>query len=697
MLVILFSFVFQVLRAQTEFPCKTIYDQLDIPHVSVESEREMYYCWGLAHGQDRAWEMDFLRRVAQGRNAEVLGFSQLKSDLMMKLLNLPDLAQRLWAQMPSEKRLLLKAYASGANKGFINGKRSKEFIDQGYAPEMWRAQDSLLVLLLQSFDQTRKTFLKNYDEAVSQEKFGSQAEALFDEDAMPWENTILKQGEYFRRDEPPSLTTSTSLKRLKLWGHFPEVFGEESGSNNWAISRKKSKTGHAILANDPHLDLKTPMFWYWIAIRSPDIRLIGATVPGVPVVASGTNGKVAWGLTNSYLNSAEARLVKDLTSSDVESFWPVVWVKFGFLKIPFFFKRFERLRSKHPVLPLDLDSDDKLALRWTGFGLTPQDVVPMFDIAKVNTVDEIDKLLTDLGVPSWNFVFADSQGDIGYRLVGKTYLEKNKTSFGVRRVTLNEFLQELYLDKRHRPAILRPRRNYVYSANNRHWPADAKFYGGRGYSFSFRGFRIEQLLRGEHDPASFRKIQCDRQVVDARFFVPKLRRYLKLSEFDGWDMMADENSLELPVYRRLMDLIFERWSVNEYALYKMLNNLPVDKQKDLQTIYQDVLKEIRGRKWGDVLKVSFPHLSKNEDWIFSPQVSGFGDTHSVDPGTARWNKDRNRYEQNSGASMRMIIELTNQGPRIWLALPGLNRRYEQTHDRSPWQSWKDCQYSEVKF
>jgi hypothetical protein len=78
-------------------------------------------------------------------------------------------------------------------------------------------------------------------------------------------------------------------------------------------------------------------------------------------------------------------------------------------------------------------------------------------------------------------------------------------------------------------------------------------------------------------------------------------------------------------------------------------------------------------------------------------MPGFGDTHSVDPGTARWNKNSNRYEQVSGASMRMIIEMTARGPKIWLALPGLNRKYEQHEGRSPWLGWKNCQYSEVKL
>lgn len=695
MIQFLFSFLLATANAETGYSCETTYDQLNIPHVKTASVEGMYYCMGLHHGQDRAWEMDYFRRVGEGRNAEVYGFSQLKSDLMMRFLDLPAVAEGLWKSFPEDKKQIIEIYARGVNKGFEAGKSATEFKDKGYEPAPWRPQDSLLVLLLQSFDQTRKTFIRDYDEELLKEKFGVNASGLFDEDHMPWENTILKEGEYEKKtaNVKPTSFRNTSVK---LWGQFPELFGKESGSNNWVISKSKSKSGHAILANDPHLDLKTPMFWYWISLKTPGLSLIGGSVPGVPVIASGTNGNVAWGLTNSYMNSADAVVVTDLKEEQVESFRPLVWIKFGFLKIPFFFKSFERLTSGYRVLPLEIEKADRLLLRWTGFKLSPQDITPMFDLYKVGNVTEMDKLLSEIGVPSWNFVFADKKGDIGYRLVGKTYSSTEKTPFGVPEMTYKEFSEEQYLTVADRPHVLKPERQYAYSANNRHWPSDAKFYGGRGYSQSFRAFRIDQLLRGEHDVESFKNLQCDRQVIDARFFLPKLVQHVKMPELENWNMVAEESSKVLPVYRRFMDLIFEKWSVNEYALYKMLDRLSEVQKKELNEFYSLAKDEVKGRTWGKILRVKFSHMSKNADWKFSEEVAGFADTHSVDPGTAKWNEDLKIYEQSSGASMRMIVELAEE-PRIWLALPGLNRLYDKKPDVSPWLNWKNCHYSEIKL
>lgn len=694
MLLLVLGFFLSHASANT-YNCEASYDALNIPHQETGSQEQAVYCFGYHHARDRAWEMDYFRRVGQGRNAEVLGFSQLRSDLMMRLLNLEELAQKLWKEFPADRKKFVEIYADGANAGFVEGKNAKEFKDKGYAPEPWKPEHTILLLLLQSFDQTRKTFFRDYEEEKAKYKWGQETASLFDEDHMPWESTILKDGEYTKREIP--VTTMVSPSRdIKLWEEFPTVFGVESGSNNWAISKGKSKTGHAVLANDPHLDLKTPMFWYWIHLSTPEGKVMGASVPGVPVIVSGTNGKVAWGLTNSYLNAADVFFVKDVKDSEIETIRPTVWIKVWFFKIPFFFKSFERLKTGQRILPLEVESDDKLVLRWSGFSLTPEEIVPMLDLYKVKDVEDMNTLLSKIGLPSWNFVFADSKGDIGYRLIGKTYLNREKNPFGISTKTMDEIQKEEFLTPEERPHLLKPKRHYVYTANNRHWPSDSAFYGGRGYSQSFRGFRIEELLTDHVDPESFKKIQCDRKVVDARFFLPKIQKYLNAPEFQNWDMFATESSKILPLYRRLLDMTFEKWEVNEYALFKLLDQLSESQIAEFKSFFELAKKEVAGRTWGEVLKLTFAHMSKNDSWVFSPEVSGVGDSHSVDPGTAKWNPDRKVFEQYSGASMRMIIEMA-ETPRIQLVLPGLNREYTERPNTSPWENWRNCQYTELTF
>ena len=683
--------------ATSNIKCLASYDDLAITHQKVNSLQDYYYCFGYHHGRDRAWAMDYFRRVGQGRNAELYGYSSLKGDLMMKLLDLPKLATKLYAGLPDQYKNWLKAYSAGVNLGFKEGKKSHEFKDLDYEPETWLPEHSLLVLLLQSFDQTRKTFIRDYEEEKLKEKWKDKTEALFDEDNVPWLNTILKEGEYEKRSELTK-TSETQFSRPKLWENFPEVFGKESGSNNWVINKAKSKEGFAMLANDPHLDLKTPLFWYWISLSGPGFNVAGGTIPGIPFVISGTNGKVAWGLTNAYINTADAVYLKDLPQDKIISFRPTVKIKFSFFKIPFFFKTFEKTSDGDIILPLEKQTKEKLGLKWAGFHLQSKHIIPMFNLIQANTVDDMNEMLKQIGLPAWNFVFADTKGDIGYRVVGQIFRQLIKDPYGISNATLEEFQKVDFLDPMERPSVLRPKRNYVYTANNRHWPADAKFHGGRGYSYSFRGFRIDELLKNnKHDVTSFKNIQCDRQAVDARFFVPKLLKVADIPEIKNWDFQTSENSIATSVYRRLMDLIMDDWQVNEYALFKMLDNLTEKEKSEISSFYKVAKKQINNKSWGDFHILTFVHLSKNKDWKFAPEISGIGDNHSVDPGTSNWDSDRKIYEQYSGASMRMIIVMKKR-PEIYLSLPGYNRNYTQNQPNVPsWNEWRGCEYRNIKW
>lgn len=687
-----------VTQAHADIPkCEATYDSLNVVHQEVNDEKSFYYCFGFHHAKDRAWQMDYFRRAAQGRNAEILGFAHMKSDLMMKLLDLPSQAQKIWQGFSVEEKKILEAYADGANAGFKIGKEAQEFKDKSYAPEKWLPEHSIEILLLQAFDQTRRAFSTEYEEEKHKENWGADAERLFNEDHVPWLNTILKDSEYEKAPHEKTVQSKPRTESIKLWAPFPAIFGEESGSNNWVIHSKKSKNGFATLANDPHLDLRTPLFWYFMNLKSPELHAFGGSVPGAPIIATGTNGQVAWGLTNAYINTGDAYFVKDIPDSEIETIRPFIWIKWGFIKLPFFFKSFEKSKTGHPVLPLELAKNDRLFLKWVGFDLSAKDILPMFNILKVKDVEEADDVLKTIGLPSWNYVFADKKGNIGFRVVGKIFKETSKSAFGIREISKAELLSQNYLLPDEKPGVINPQREYVYTANNRHWPLDAKFYGGRGYSNSFRGFRIDELLKdGKHDVESFKAIQCDRQAVDARFFVPQILKYLNSEPLATWEFQTEDHSGPTSVYRRLMDIMMTEWKVNEYALFKLLEKLPETKIKEIKTFYDKAIEDIAGKNWGDLHRLSFDHLSKNLDWKFSPKIAGIGDNHSVDPGTSKWNDDRKIYEQNSGASMRMIIEM-REVPKIFLVLPGLNRDYAVKSDKNPWMDWKNCQLSEISF
>src|SRR5690606_23419661 len=279
------------------------------------------------------------------------GYTQIRSDIVMQLLDLKGKAQELWDNFPENEKSKLEEYAKGVNDGFEVGKDQKELKDLNAKLDPWTPVDSLSVLLLQSFDQTRKTFFKDYEEQKHLERWKDKAPTLFNEDGIPWASTILKEGEYEKSQSHTNVKTTSLQSFPTLKYPFPNLFGVESGSNNWVVAKSKSKTGNALFANDPHLDLKTPLFWYWLHLKTESNNLLGASLPGAPIVVSGTNGKVSWGLTNAYINTADAYFIENEDEVKFQKIRPVVWFKFGFLKLPFFFKSFLKV-DRYPILPL---------------------------------------------------------------------------------------------------------------------------------------------------------------------------------------------------------------------------------------------------------------------------------------------------------------------------------------------------------
>jgi hypothetical protein len=79
-----------------------------------------------------------------------------------------------------------------------------------------------------------------------------------------------------------------------------------AGSNNWALAGSRTADGRAWVANDMHLHLRVPGVWYRARLDCPDEggsgrrqSVIGVTVPGGPGVVVGSNGRIAWGFTNT--------------------------------------------------------------------------------------------------------------------------------------------------------------------------------------------------------------------------------------------------------------------------------------------------------------------------------------------------------------------------------------------------------------
>ncbi|MFZ4621642.1 MAG: penicillin acylase family protein, partial [Bacteroidota bacterium] len=236
-------------------------DEFGVPHISAENEYDLFFAQGYVHAQDRMWQMDLSRRAGEGRLSEILGPSTIKFDKMLKTVGFKRIAERLAGQLNPKSKEVLQAYSDGIN-AYIRSQKGKypiEFDMLNYVPEEWTPVHSLMISRLMAWELNISWHVDIVlGELVA--KFGQEkASKIFP--TYP-ENAPVIVDRSSGGNDIEGLRAFASLH-----DQFKEFFGTTGthiGSNSWAVSPKRSLSGRAILASDPHLGLSLPAKWYEI-------------------------------------------------------------------------------------------------------------------------------------------------------------------------------------------------------------------------------------------------------------------------------------------------------------------------------------------------------------------------------------------------------------------------------------------------
>ena len=430
-------------------------------------------------------------------------------------------------------------------------------------------------------------------------------------------------------------------------------------------------------------------------------------------------------MTNSYLNVSRVAFVPRMElDADARVERPWIWVRLGWLHLPFFLKTMERTSDGWPVLPIAAPAGQAVVLRWTGFELEPEDFRGALELWSARDAREADQALAHFGVPSWTFVFADVSGHVGYRAVGRVPGNEREVPFGIPRLSLAR-LRGLpsftrVLDADTMPHVLDPERGFVATANNRQWPSTAPWRIGRAHSEGMRAFRIEELLQAtpKHDLDSIRRAQCDVQAVDARFLLPGLleavgdarteRERTALAALRAWDGVAQGECVACPVFQRWLDRLLTDDGLDDTSLYRLLARARAGEREalgvrdDVRQAFETALDELAIRDggglptWSALHVCAFQHLAGPERFAAEPLATP-GDDQSVNPGSSEW--EHGIFRQVTGASQRLIVELSDP-PKVYSTLAGPNldaeHRAPEVAD-SDWRRWVGCQQQRRPF
>ncbi|MDP2337438.1 MAG: penicillin acylase family protein, partial [Bacteroidota bacterium] len=278
-------------------------DSFAIPHIYAESEHDLYMAVGYAMAQDRLWQMDLLRRVTQGRLSEILGKELVDADMLFRSLRFTEKSRKVFGASDPATRSCVESFAEGVNQFILQAgdKLPPEFGILGYKPEPWLPEHSLNLIGYMAWDLSTGWPNEVLLDQMRQ-KLGPDLSKYMIPDMDSVHKTIIYP------DFKPDKGTSDILNKLSKTASIVDELGLDAfqGSNNWAVSGKKSTTGKPLLANDMHLGLNIPGIWYQMHQVIPGkLNVTGVVLPGQPMVIAGHNDSIAWGFTNVMTDDAD--------------------------------------------------------------------------------------------------------------------------------------------------------------------------------------------------------------------------------------------------------------------------------------------------------------------------------------------------------------------------------------------------------
>ena len=555
-------------------------DALGVPTIRGESRTDVAQALGFAHAQDRFFQMDLMRRRAAGELAELFGEAALPLDRDNRPHRFRSLAREVLAALPSADRALLESYAAGVNAGLrALGRKPFEYFVLRSAPELWRAEDSLLIAYTMTLDlqDARNTYERSL--ATFRDRYGNAAVAFFAPLLTPDDAAIDDS----RAALPPIPEARLmNIREQRLAATLPDldIAATEDfhpGSNSFALSGAHTANGAALLANDPHLNLSVPNIWYRAVLQWPGAadepahRVIGVTLPGLPLIVIGSNGHIAWGLTVAYADT------NDATAIDVNAVSKNLYKLPGSDELHEIQQRSDTIQVKGETLVtvesswthwgpiIGTDSRERpLAHRWVAYDPTATNL-NFARLETTRTAAEAIVVATTSGLPAQNFLVADRAGDIAWTIAGRI---PRRVGFDGRfpvSWTFGDRYWDGFVAPAQVPKSISPASGRLWTANNRIVGGpDLEILGDGGYASPARAAQIRDRLAAVEQarPADLLSIALD----DRALFLSRWQQ-LALATLTP-RAIADEDSREQ--FRALVESWDARASVDSvgYRLVK---------------------------------------------------------------------------------------------------------------------------------
>ncbi len=548
-------------------PVRVYRDSWGIPYVYAQNNHDLFFAQGYVHAQDRLWQMDFHRRIGEGKLSEIFGKTTIKTDRFLRTVGLARAAQNDLKVADAETLSVLQAYADGVN-AFIEthqGNLPLEFTILGYKPAPWEPVDTLVWAKVMAWDLSG-----NWEEELLRarlvQKFGEDSiRVLYPPYPQDAPYIIPPEAHDYANLGAPQLDSVAQV--LAKAQRIPFGTANGLGSNNWVIDGSKSATGQPLLANDPHLGIQMPSIWYEMGLHGGDYDVVGATFPGAPGVIIGHNARVAWGVTNLGPDVQDIYLEKLNPDNNTQYEFAGAWQDLNIFDEQIAVKGQntpETLTvriSRHGPLLNDVVEGlaQPAALQWTAIAQPSQLFRSVLLIDRARDWNSFREALRFWNVPAQNFVYADVEGHIGYQSPGQIPIRaKGQGTLPVPGWDgAYEWAGFIPFDEL--PSVFDPPTHYIATANNKVVPDSYPYFLGYDWSAPFRAMRITTQIAAKDKLSAddFRDIQADTTSLPAKKIVPLILNLTPdgvlqervMAELQKWDYRNEVDSTGGTIYQ----------------------------------------------------------------------------------------------------------------------------------------------------
>jgi len=695
-----------------EKSARVFYDERRVPHIFAESETDLYFLQGYITARERLFQMQLQAFAASGRLSEMFGEIAFETDRLARRRGMAWAAERSVAALNSNEKMMgiIQAYSNGVNAWLENMSIRQiplEFKMLDLKPESWSPLKTLALLKYMSNMLTGKSWDFGFTNSL----------AILGPDEF--KRLFPRQPDSQDVIVPPPYDTVETLTTIDTPEFFQPVTGVGAliqpeidaslGSNNWAVSGTKTKSGKPILCNDPHLALNLPSIWFEMQLHGPGINVYGVALCGAPGIITGFNQNIAWGVTNASRDVQDWYRIEFRDSSMSEYEFDGKWVKTEMRTETILVRGGQAvmdtvLYTLHGPVVYDSRFSDpgkpiNLAMRWTAHDESNESMT-FYGLNRAKNHDDYREAISHFLSPGQNFVFASSNGDIAITHQGRFPVRWPWQGWFIMDGSDPKHLWQGWIPNDDNPHILNPERGFVSSANQA--PVTITYsYDVSGWYENFRNRRINEQLNGATGitPEDMMQLQNDNFSWTASMTAPLLLSNLDTGNIPEkgmkyYDAMRQWNYYFEP--ERIAPSLFELWSKETYRRI-WADDLPdgewpsvhhtLELLKSDSTFKYSDDKSTPGNveTFSDLVNASFQYAVdslermsvQSYDGVHWTDLKGTFLQHlmRVEPFNRRNIRNGgganivNATGQRNGPSWRMIVELGDV-PRAWGIIPG---------------------------